>query len=192
MLKLLNNIGIIGAILAAVADIAIVIIFVIGIKTEQDFTAIILFAIVNAVVGVLISILLRYQGIKYAEIENETLVTKFYKKKVKEKKYVSIGTWTTISALKDVFFKGTTCAFSIFGVVYISLEGSKNPVQILLTLVNLILFACFGLINMNSSYYRYYNIQVPYMENEIEQQQIKEYEEKITEIKEEEQKQWLL
>ena len=40
---------------------------------------------------VLISILLRYQGQKYAEIENENLCRKFYAKKVKETKTINIS-----------------------------------------------------------------------------------------------------
>lgn len=171
LVKILNNIGIIGSILAAIADVAIVTIFVIGIETRQNLTSVVLFAIINAIVGILISILLRYQGIKYAEIENEKLVTDFYKKKVKEKKYLSIGVWAFLSALKDIIFKGATCAFSIFGVVYISLEGSKNPIQILITLVTLLLFGCFGLMNLNSSYYRYYKIQIPYMQLHLQKEE---------------------
>ena len=31
------------------------------------------------------------------------------------------------------------------------------------------MFACFGLMGMNSAYSRFYNIQVPYMEHAIEE-----------------------
>lgn len=175
LLKLLNNIGIVGSILAAIADIIFVIIFVVGIKMEVTQSAVIVFAVVNALVGILISTLLRYQGQKYAELENEELCRKFYEKKTKERKrYISMTMWQILNTLKDFVIKGCTTVFSIWGVVYISIEGSNNPIQILITLVTLILFACFGLINMNSSYYRFYNEQVPYMELKIKEKENKE------------------
>lgn len=174
LLKLLNNIGVVGAILAAIADLIFVIIFVVGMKFEVKSSAIIVFAIVNALIGILINILLRYQGQKYAELENEELCNKFYRKKIKEeKKHISMGTWQVIQSIKDVVIKGCTTTFSICGTVYLSIEGSKNPIQILITLVTLVLFACFGLMNMNSSYTRFYNIQIPYMELQLKEQENK-------------------
>lgn len=164
MLKVLNNIGIIGSILAAIADLIFVIIFVLGVNIDEELNSTIIFAIINAIIGILISSLLRYQGQKYAEIENEELCNEFYEKKVKEsKKHLSMGAWQALNILKDIIFKGCTTIFSIVGIVYISIKGSKNPIQILITIVSLVLFACFGLINMNSSYCRFYNIQIPYM-----------------------------
>lgn len=170
LLKVLNNIGFIGAILAGIADIIFVVIFVFGINMEVKLSSTVLFAVVNALIGLLINILLRYQGIKYAEIENEELLEKFYGEKAKEnKKPISIGMWQFIQGLKDFLIKGISTVLGIFGMIYISIQGSKNPIQLLITLVSLVLFACFGLISMNSSYYRYYNIQIPYMENQIKE-----------------------
>ena len=170
LLTVLNNIGVLGAILAGIADIIFVVIFVFGINIDTSISSTIIFAVVNALIGLLINILLRYQGIKYAEIENEDLLKKFYSEKAKTgKEPININTWQVLQGLKDFIVKGFTTVFSIFGVVYISIQGSKNPIQLLITLVSLVLFACFGLINMNSSYYRYYNIQIPYMENKIKE-----------------------
>lgn len=169
LLKVLNNVGIIGAVLAGVADLIFVLVMVFGLKIETDLRSVIIFAIVNALIGIMINILLRFQGQKYAEIENEELCKKYYDKKVREKKYMSMTKWMALKTLQDVLIKGCTTAFSIFGVIYISIQGSKNPVQILLTLITLVLFACFGLMGMNASYSRFYNIQVPHMEHAIEE-----------------------
>lgn len=175
LLKILNNIGIIGSILASIADIIFVIIFVVGVKVNTNLTATIIFAVINAFIGILINILLRYQGQKYAEIENQEELTKFYNKKVKEKKHhISMEAWQIIKSIQDLIIKGGITTFSICGIVYISIEGSKNPIQILITLVTLIMFMCFGLINMNSSYCRFYNIQVPYMELKIKEKENEE------------------
>ena len=96
------------------------------------------------------------------------------KEKVKEnKKYLSMSAWQGVNILKDILIKGATTVFGIFGIIYISIEGSKNPIQILITLVTLVLFACFGLMSMNSSYCRFYNIQIPYMKLEIKENEIK-------------------
>lgn len=168
LLKLLNNIGIVGAILAAIADIVFVLIMVLGVQIDVDIKATIIFAVINALIGILINILLRYQGKKYAEIENEELCKKFYNKQVKEKKYMSMTKWMILNSAIDIVIKGATTAFSIFGIIYISIQGSKNPIQILITIATLILFACFGLISMNSAYERFYNIQIPYMSIQIQ------------------------
>lgn len=173
LLKILGNIGIIGAIIAAIADIIFVIIFVVGIKVEQNNTSAILFATVNAGIGTMISVLLRYQGQKYAEGENYELREKYFRKEIVEKKHLSLNAYNIVSAIKDIILKGGSTLFSIFGVIYISIEGSKNPIQILITIVTLLLFACFGLMNMNSSYCRYYNVEVPRMENELNKKEIK-------------------
>lgn len=169
LLTLLNNIGVIGAILAAIVDIIFVLIMVFGVKIDVEMKSIIIFAVVNALIGILINVLLRYQGLKYAEIENEEICKQYYNKKVREKKYMSIGTWMTLKCIGDFLIKGCTTAFSIFGIVYISITGSKNPIQILITVATLILFACFGLIGMNSSYCRFYNVQLPYMNMKLEE-----------------------
>lgn len=158
----------IGSVIASIADVLFVIIMVVGVKMNVSLSSIIIFAVVNALIGILINVLLRYQGLKYAEIENEELCKKFYNKRIKEHKYMPIGMWMGLKTLQDFFIKGATTCFSIFGLIYISIEGSKNPIQILITIVTLILFICFGLIGMNSSYCRFYNIQIPYMNNVLE------------------------
>lgn len=176
LLKLLNNIGVIGAVLAAIADIVFVLIMVFGINIDVDLNAMIIFAVVNAMIGLLINCLLRYQGQKYAEIENKELCDKFYNRRIREKKYMSMSAWFGLKTFQDIVIKGCTTGFSIFGLIYISVTGSKNPIQILITVASLILFACFGLISMNSAYCRFYNIQVPYMTLKVEQNEQAEIE----------------
>lgn len=173
LLKILNNIGIIGAILAGIADIVFVIIFTVGLKIDISTVSNILFACINALIGVLINVLLRFQGQKYAEIENQELCNKYYDKIIKEKKYISMRTWQIIGVIKDIIIKGGSAAFSIFGLVYISIEGSGNPIQILITIASLVLFGCFGLMNMHGAYQRFYNYQIPFMKKEIQEKENK-------------------
>lgn len=176
LLKILNNIGIIGSILAGLAEIVFVIIFILGVEIDVSSETAILFAIVNGLIGLLISILLRYQGIKYAELENKELVEKFYRKKVKEltKEPLSVELWQVLNGLKDFILKFGFTVFLIYGVIHITIQGSKNPIELLIALVSLILFACFGLISMNNAYDRYYNLQVPYMEMKVKEMEEQE------------------
>lgn len=166
-MKLLNNIGIVGASLMCFADIIFVIIFVCGIQFDKHGKSVLIFSIINALIGVGVNIMLRMQGQKYAELENKELCEKYYKKRVKEKKFMSMNTWLILTTIKDILCKGCSTVFSIFGIIYISIEGSHNPIQILITIVTLVLYICFGLINMNSAYTRFYNIQKPFMEENI-------------------------
>lgn len=170
LLKVLNNIGIIGASIAAALDIIVSVILFVGIDIKEDMKSAIIFAVVNALIGVLINVLLRYQGQKYAEVENKELCDAFYDKRIKtEKRHISMGTWQALQIVKDFIMKGCTTTFTIAGSIYIVIEGSHNPVQLLITLATLVMFACFGLISMNSAYCRFYNIQVPYMKLKIQE-----------------------
>ena len=172
LMRLLNNIGIVGAILAGIVDVIAVIIFVFGVDIQQDMTSNIIYAVINAFVGVLINVLLRYQGQKYAEIENEETRKKYYRKKIeKEKRHLPLGWYNTLNLIKDIVFKGASATFSVAGMIYISIQGTHNPIQILITLATLVLFACFGLMSMNSAYCRYYDVQVPYMEKIIKERE---------------------
>ena len=172
LMRLLNNIGIVGAILAGIVDLIVVIIFVFGVDIKQDLTSNIIYASINAFVGVLINVLLRYQGQKYAEIENQDIRELYYAEKVKrEKHHVSLLAYNLLGIVKDVFIKGVSAAFSVFGIIYLSIQGTHNPIQILITLATLVLFACFGLISMNNSYCRYYDVQIPYMEKILQERE---------------------
>ncbi len=157
------------------ADIIFITIIVVGINIKVEPKANIIYSVINGCIGVMINILLRYQGKHYAELENEELCKLYHNKKIKEAKHpIPIELWEVFCAFKDIFTKGCTTTFTIFGLIYISVEGSKNPIQILITIGTLILFICFGLINMNSAYCRFYNKQIPYMELKIKERSEKE------------------
>lgn len=187
-MKILNNIGVIGSILSAMADIIFVVIFTVGFTLKVNIQYSIMFSCIHGAIGIIINTLLRYQGQKYAEIENEELLSKFYRKEVKEKKYISMKKWTITKIIIDIFIKGLSVSFICFGFVYISIQGSHEPVHILISLATLLMFGCFGLVSMNSSYTRYYNIQVPYMEMKLEEKQKNEEEQKNINQKEENKK----
>ena len=170
-MRLLNNIGVVGAILAAITDIIFVIVAVLGVEIYMGPFGMVLYSTVNALIGVLISGLLRYQGHHWAEIENAELCKKYYNKAIREKKHMAMGRWMILKSIQDILVKGVTTAFCLFGTTYLVIEGSKNPIQILITIGTLVLFSCFGLIAMNSAYQRFYNIQIPLMKLKIGEMQ---------------------
>ena len=55
----------------------LVIVFTVGVEIDISMSSNIMFACINAIIGVIINSLLRYQGQKYAEIENEEIQQTF-------------------------------------------------------------------------------------------------------------------
>lgn len=164
----LQYIGVIGAIICSIAYIILVIVMILGFKYQQAKTTIV-FAIVNAVVGMLIANLLRYQGISFAEElpENKKIKEEYYSLKTKDKKNHSLTFFWLFSIGKDIIFKGLTISFTTMGIIYIIIEGSNNWNLMFLALVNLFLFVCFGLLALNKAYDYYNTIYKNYMIDKI-------------------------
>lgn len=167
---ILNYIGIIGASIMSVAYIIIVVVMIVGFKVHQNSTTIV-FAIVNALVGLLITQFLKVQGVSFAKSlpENQELIKEYYHKETKDKKYRSIKSYWFKSVIKDVFFKGCTVAFSTIAIIYIVIVGSEDYNLLLMAITNLLMFICFGLLALNASYEFYNNMHVPYMQHMLEE-----------------------
>lgn len=84
LLKLLNNIGVVGSIIAGVADIIFVIIFVLGVNIQAETNSIVIFSVINSVIGVLINVLLRYQGQNMLKLKTRIFVPSSIERKQKE------------------------------------------------------------------------------------------------------------
>ena len=63
---------------------------------------------------------------------------------------------------------------STAGLIYIVIQGCGDYTLLLLALVNLVMFICFGLLALNSAYEFYNNKHIPYMLNQIENRVNKE------------------
>ena len=167
---ILTYVGAIGAILTSCAYIILMIVLIKGFHYEQTRQAV-LFAIVNAIVGLIIANFLKYQGLTFAKElpENEEIVKKYYSTKTKDKKPHSLEYFWITSIIKDIITKGCTVTFSTAGLIYIVIVGSNDWNLMLLALVNLILFICFGLIALNKGYDYYNNTYVNYMKEKIDE-----------------------
>lgn len=165
---ILQYVGVIGAILMSIMYIIIVVILIIGFKA-QSIQNTIVFAIINAIVGLMIMQFLKIQGISFAKNlpENIEIIKQYYNTKTKDKKIQSIKYYWISSLINDFISKGLSIAFTTAGVIYIVIVGSNDYTLLLLALVNLILFICFGLLALNNAYEFYNNKHVPYMQEMI-------------------------
>ena len=161
----LQYVGVIGASLMSIMYIVVVFILIIGFKA-QSLQNTIIFAIVNAIVGLIIMQFLKIQGISFAKNipENVDIIKKYYNTKTKDKKIHSINYYWTTSLVKDIICKGLSIMLTTTGLIYIVIVGSNDYNLLLLALVNLVLFICFGLLALNNAYEFYNNRHIPYIQ----------------------------
>lgn len=172
---ILQYVGAIGATLMSIMYIVVIVILIIGFKA-QTFQQALIFALVNAVVGLIIMQFLKIQGIAFAENipENKAIKDEYYRTRTRDKKYESINSYWVKSIIKDIVWKGLSVIISTAGLIYIVIQGCGDYTLLLLALVNLVLFICFGLLALNSAYEFYNNKHIPYMLNQIENRVNKE------------------
>lgn len=184
ILPILNYIGIIGAVIMAIAYIVIVFVLINGFKAEALLQTTV-FACVNAAVGFIIMQFLKYQGESFAKMlpENKEIMEKYYKTKTKDKKLHSIKYFWVTTVIKDIIVKCATLGATTVGIIYIVIQGSNDYNLLLLALVNLLMFVCFGFISLNGAYEFYNNKHVPYMIEQLNKE-IKQEVEEPQEIKE--------
>lgn len=165
---ILTYIGTIGAILAGVMYMIVVFVLIFGFEAKS-ITQSIIFASVNAVIGLIIMFFLKVQGVSFAKElpENQEILKEYNKEKPKKKSH-SINYFWVSSTLKDVILKGLSVGLATMGIVYIVIEGSQDYNLLLLALANLILFACFGLLSLSSAYDFYNENHIPYIQEQIQ------------------------
>ena len=184
ILPVLNYIGIIGAVIMAIAYIVIVFVLINGFKAEALLQTTV-FACVNAAVGFIIMQFLKYQGVSFAKMlpENKEVIERYYKTKTKDKKVHSITYFWVTTVIKDIIVKCATLGATTIGIIYIVIQGSNDYNLLLLALVNLLMFVCFGFISLNNAYEFFNNKHVPYMIEQLNKE-IKQEVEEPQEIKE--------
>lgn len=166
----LYYIGMIGAVLMCIAYIAVVIVLIVGFE-QRELKGCIIFALVNAIVGLIIMQFLKLQGTIFAKNlpQNKVILEEYYSLKTKDKKIRSIKFYWTTSLIKDIIFKGVSFAASTIGIIYIVIKGSNDYALLLLALVNLIMFICFGIVALNSAFEFFNNRHIVYIKSKIEE-----------------------
>lgn len=168
LINVLKYIGIIGATICSVAYIFVVIVLIQGFKAETT-TQTVIFAVVNAIVGFIIMQFLKVQGEQFAKNkpENKKIIDEYYNSKTKDKKLHSMRYYWITSIIQDIFTKVLTVFASTFGIIYIVIVGSNDWNLLMLALVNLLLFICFGLLALNNAFEFFNNKHIPYMKEKI-------------------------
>lgn len=168
---LLNYIGFIGAILTSTAYIFVVIVLIFGFSA-RSIPQTLIFAGVNAVVGLIIMMFLKLQGVAFAkEIPANKEVLDRYNLKKPKTKYHNIKYFWITSTIKDVVFKAIGVAITSTGLIYIVIEGSQDYNLLLLSAVNLILFICFGLMSLVNAYDYYNDNHIPYIKELLKERE---------------------
>ena len=172
----LKYVGTIGAVLMCIAYIAIICIMVFGFNISTSITQTLTFALVNAVIGFIIMQLLKIQGIDFAkEIEeNKKVLKQYYNTTSKEKKPKSLTYYWVTSFIKDILLKGAGIAATTMGVIYIVISGSHNYTMLLLAVVNIIMFICFGLLSLVNAYDFFNNEHIPYIKEVLNEREREE------------------
>lgn len=171
----LNYVGMIGAIIMAIAYIIIVLVLIWGFKVEELLQTTV-FACVNAAVGFVIMQFLKVQGVSFAKMipENKEIIDKYYQTKTKDKKLRSINYFWTTTVIKDIVIKCATLAATTVGLIYIVIAGSNDYNLLLLAVVNLLMFICFGFLSLVNAYDFFNQRHVPYMVDQLEKAKIDE------------------
>ena len=170
---MLTYIGTIGAIIMSIAYIVLAFVMVLGFNVQTTFSQVLVFAIVNAIVGFIIMQFLKIQGQDFAkQIEyNMEVLKKWNTKKPKKKKTHSLGFFWVKTISTDIIVKMVTTAFMTSAIIYIVVEGSNDYNMLLMAFVNLLMFICFGFLSLVKAYDFYNENYIPYLEEKIDERE---------------------
>lgn len=171
---LLQYIGTIGATILSIIYMFVIGILIAGFKAHT-WDQILVFAIINAAFGCLITFFLREQGRSFARNipENDAVVKEYYGLLQKQKKYRTLRGYYISTTITDILGRATCVILGTLGIMWIVIQGTNDWMMAILAVVNLFLFICFGLLAL-AAMYDFYNTQwVPRMKYEIELRQTK-------------------
>ena len=164
--KLLEYTGIAGSIISALAYIIATLVIVWGFETRLEMEKQILFSILGAFTGLMITFFLRGQGVSFAKKEPESQkIMREYYEKINRKKTIkqlhTIKFYLIMQTIQDVIFKGVSVAFSTYFILYIFMEGNGDMSLVFLAISNILMFACFGLVALSKAYDKYLDEHIP-------------------------------
>ena len=158
--------GFAGAIISVVAYIVITVVMIVGFESDLEAQNQILFAVLGACTGLIITFALRGQGIAFAKREEESqkVMKAYYEalnKSKKEKELHDINHYVFIQTIKDILIKGVSVGISTYFVLYIFMQGNGDWSLIGLALANLLMFSGFGLVALSKTYDKYIEEHIP-------------------------------
>ena len=158
--------GFAAAVISVLAYMVITVVMIVGFESDLEAQNQILFAVLGACVGLVITFSLRGQGIAFAKREQESQdVMKEYhaalNKRKKEKELKDITHYVFWATIKDIIIKGITVGVSTYYVLYIFMQGNGDWSLIGLALSNLLMFSGFGLVALSKTYDKYIEEHIP-------------------------------
>lgn len=173
-------IGSIGAGLTSFAYVCLVSILIWGFQAHNVVQTLI-FAVINGIIGFMILQFLKIQGSDFAKTlpANKELLEEYYRTKTKDKKLHSMKWYWLTSIAKDIAFKAVSIMISTAGLIYIVVEGSEDYLLLLLALVNILMFLCFGLLGLSNTYDFFNNEYMNYVKEQIKMAKEAENESKL-------------
>ena len=164
--KFLEYTGIAGSMISALAYIIATLVIVWGFETRLEMEKQILFSLLGAFTGLMITFFLRGQGVIFAKKEEDAQkVMKEYYQKINKKKTIrqlhTIKHYIIVQTFLDVIFKGVTVALSTYFLLYIFMEGNGDMSLVFLAVANILMFACFGLVALSKAYDKYLDEHIP-------------------------------
>lgn len=164
--NILLYVGSVAALVAGIAYVGVTYVIVQGFESALDRDKQILFSALGAAFGIIISMLLRSQGVSLAKRlqESQDTMREYYSvlNKTKSiKKLRTIKFYMVFNTIKDMFTKAAGIGISTYLVIYIFSEGNGDYSLFLLALSNICMFIGFGFIALAKTYDFYVEEHIP-------------------------------
>lgn len=158
--------GLMASIISAIAYLIVTYVLVVGFSTQLELQKQILFAVLGASTGLMITFFLRSQGVAFAKREDESkkIMAEYYEAINKKKTVKQLHTITYFmiwSTIKDIFSKGMSIALTTSFLMYIFMEGNGNFALFGLAVANIFMFAGFGMMALSKAYDKYLEEHIP-------------------------------
>jgi len=159
-------VGFASALISILGYIAITVVMIKGFSSAFELKNQILFSLVGAGIGLIITFALRYQGIAFAKSEDESKVVmkKYYEamnKNKEEKELKDINYYLIRATIIDVVIKGFIFIIITTLVIDLFSKGNGDWSLIWLMLFNILMFTGFGLMAIAKSYDHYIEQHIP-------------------------------
>lgn len=165
--------GAIGAGISGIAYIIIMTVLVVGIESSMAQEQLLLVSILNAIAGLLITFMLRGQGVALASNSNENKkIMDEYRtilNKTKPVQKLRTITWFVgWKSILDIFTKALTVAISTYAMIFIFMEGNGDISLVFLAIANVFLFISFGILALRGAYNFYNNDHISAIKSRIQ------------------------
>lgn len=166
--------GTLGAIIMTIAYIVLIIVLIFGFKAGAELKQVLTFAIINAIVGLLVMFFLKIQGRDLAKnrADNKQIVNLYYSTETKDKPIRSMKYFWIKSTVLDVIFKGLTVIATTTLMIRIIISGNNDLALLGLAFVNILMFICFGFLALVKAYDFFNEFQIPYIKKQLKEQGI--------------------